>query len=98
VAKKLETRNKVLIVFSLIFYAWGEPVWIILKVSAKKPVYLNIKRRSISTDIAVAINIQGANRIFSHLLCMGRAYLDNSSLIQCGVQLDISKEEVYRQI
>ena len=30
VAKKLETRNKVLIVFSLIFYAWGEPIWIIL--------------------------------------------------------------------
>ena len=29
-AKKLETRNKVLIVFSLIFYAWGEPIWIIL--------------------------------------------------------------------
>lgn len=30
VAKKLETRNKILIIFSLIFYAWGEPIWIIL--------------------------------------------------------------------
>ena len=29
-AKKLETKNIVLIVFSLIFYAWGEPLWVIL--------------------------------------------------------------------
>ncbi len=29
-AKKLETRNKVLIIFSLIFYAWGEPICKIL--------------------------------------------------------------------
>ncbi len=28
--KKIETRNKILIIFSLIFYAWGEPIWIIL--------------------------------------------------------------------
>ena len=27
-AKKLSTKNIVLIVFSLIFYAWGEPLWI----------------------------------------------------------------------
>lgn len=29
-AKKLETKNTVLIIFSLIFYAWGEPLWILL--------------------------------------------------------------------
>ncbi|MDO4458925.1 MAG: MBOAT family O-acyltransferase [Clostridia bacterium] len=29
-AKNLKTKNIVLIVFSLIFYAWGEPLWIIL--------------------------------------------------------------------
>ena len=29
-AKKLSTKNIVLIVFSLIFYAWGEPLWISL--------------------------------------------------------------------
>ena len=29
-AKKLSTKNIVLIVFSLIFYAWGEPLWILL--------------------------------------------------------------------
>lgn len=29
-AKKLETRNNVLIIFSLIFYAWGEPICIFL--------------------------------------------------------------------
>ncbi|MDD5952982.1 MAG: MBOAT family protein [Oscillospiraceae bacterium] len=32
IAKKVETKNKVLIVFSLIFYAWGEPLWILLLV------------------------------------------------------------------
>lgn len=29
-AKKLEAKNTVLIIFSLIFYAWGEPLWILL--------------------------------------------------------------------
>lgn len=29
-AKQLKTKNAVLIVFSLLFYAWGEPVWILL--------------------------------------------------------------------
>lgn len=29
-AKKLSAKNTVLIVFSLIFYAWGEPVWVLL--------------------------------------------------------------------
>lgn len=29
-AKKLSAKNMVLLVFSLIFYAWGEPVWIVL--------------------------------------------------------------------
>ena len=29
-AKSIEAKNIVLIVFSLIFYAWGEPIWVIL--------------------------------------------------------------------
>ena len=29
-AKKLSTKNIVLIIFSLIFYAWGEPIWVLL--------------------------------------------------------------------
>ncbi len=29
-AKKLRTRNYILIVFSLLFYAWGEPVYVLL--------------------------------------------------------------------
>lgn len=32
--KKTESRNNVLILFSLIFYAWGEPMWYLLIVSA----------------------------------------------------------------
>ncbi len=31
-SKKLETKNIILIVFSVIFYAWGEPIWVILLV------------------------------------------------------------------
>lgn len=30
VSKKLRTKNLILIVFSLVFYAWGEPLWVIL--------------------------------------------------------------------
>ncbi len=29
-SKKLETKNIILIVFSVIFYAWGEPLWVLL--------------------------------------------------------------------
>ncbi len=29
-SKKIKVKNTVLIIFSLIFYAWGEPLWIIL--------------------------------------------------------------------
>lgn len=32
ISKKLKTKNLVLIIFSLVFYAWGEPLWIILLV------------------------------------------------------------------
>ena len=32
VAKKLKTKNIILIVFSLLFYAWGEPVYVLLLV------------------------------------------------------------------
>lgn len=30
VAKKIDTRNTILIIFSIIFYAWGEPLWVFL--------------------------------------------------------------------
>ena len=30
VSRKLKTKNLVLIIFSLIFYAWGEPIWVML--------------------------------------------------------------------
>lgn len=30
ISKKLKTKNLVLIIFSLVFYAWGEPLWVIL--------------------------------------------------------------------
>lgn len=29
-ASRLKTRNLILIIFSLIFYAWGEPLWVFL--------------------------------------------------------------------
>ncbi|MCF0228842.1 MAG: MBOAT family protein [Parasporobacterium sp.] len=30
IARKIQTRNIILIIFSLIFYAWGEPLWVFL--------------------------------------------------------------------
>lgn len=32
--KRLSAKNTVLVVFSLIFYAWGEPIWVILLVAS----------------------------------------------------------------
>lgn len=40
VRKKPVYRNIVLIVFSLIFYAWGEPVWVILLVGSSAVNYI----------------------------------------------------------
>ncbi|NLW12096.1 MAG: MBOAT family protein [Clostridiaceae bacterium] len=35
-----KTRNRVLLVFSLAFYAWGEPVWVVLMILTGLLVYL----------------------------------------------------------
>lgn len=39
--RKLPIRNAVLIVFSLVFYAWGEPVWVCLLVLSSLVDYVN---------------------------------------------------------
>ena len=39
-SKKIQWRNGVLICFSLIFYAWGEPVWIFMLLFASAADYL----------------------------------------------------------
>ena len=33
-AKKLKTRNNVLLIFSLVFYAWGEPLCVLLLIAS----------------------------------------------------------------
>lgn len=33
IARKIEARNIVLLVFSMIFYAWGEPVWVVMLIA-----------------------------------------------------------------
>ena len=44
VSRKLKTKNLILIVFSLIFYAWGEPLWVLLLVfSAAFNWYMGIQ-------------------------------------------------------
>ena len=59
-AKKLSTKNIVLIVFSLIFYAWGEPLWILLllRSGAKlgrllTPAPLVPRKTPINVDISI---------------------------------------------
>ena len=39
--RNLHIRNAVLIVFSLVFYAWGEPVWVCLLVFSAVVDYIN---------------------------------------------------------
>jgi len=39
--KNKELRNLILIFFSLIFYAWGEPIWVILLVICAVVDYFN---------------------------------------------------------
>lgn len=41
VCKKLAYRNIVLILFSLIFYAWGEPIWVCLLIFSSLVDYIN---------------------------------------------------------
>ena len=40
ITKSLSVRNAVLIVFSLIFYAWGEPVWVVLLIASSLVNYV----------------------------------------------------------
>ncbi len=40
-ARKVEYRNFVLILFSLLFYAWGEPIWVCLLVFSATFDYIN---------------------------------------------------------
>ena len=61
-AKTLPAKNVVLIVFSLIFYAWGEPLWIVLLIfSSFLNWYIGIligKNRGTGRDkAAVALGI-----------------------------------------
>ncbi len=39
--KKIEHRNVVLVVFSFFFYAWGEPVWVLLLLTSALFDYMN---------------------------------------------------------
>jgi len=41
ITRKLQIRNAVLIVFSLIFYAWGEPVWVSILLVSSVVDYIN---------------------------------------------------------
>lgn len=41
ITKKPQIRNAVLIVFSLIFYAWGEPVWVTILLASSAVDYIN---------------------------------------------------------
>ena len=61
-AKKLETKNTVLIVFSLIFYAWGEPLWVILLLFSSVMnwfvgLLIEVFRNKPAAKIAVAVGI-----------------------------------------
>lgn len=41
ITKNKSVKNAVLIIFSLIFYAWGEPVWVILLIFSAAVDYIN---------------------------------------------------------
>ena len=41
IANKKTYRNLILIIFSLFFYAWGEPVWVCLLIGSSLLDYLN---------------------------------------------------------
>ena len=41
ITKSAKVRNATLITFSLIFYAWGEPVWVSILIVSSLVDYLN---------------------------------------------------------
>lgn len=58
ITRKTAIRNAVLIVFSLIFYAWGEPVWVILLPISAAVDYFNgliIAKHPESTQAKLAV-------------------------------------------
>lgn len=66
ISKKIKYRNIVLIVFSMIFYAWGEPVWIVLLVGSVTANYFfglliekfrDTKKATITVAASMVLNI-----------------------------------------
>lgn len=66
ITKKQSVRNVVLIIFSLIFYAWGEPVWVILLIFSAFVDYFNglfiekhfgTKKAKIGVVVSLIINL-----------------------------------------
>lgn len=58
ITRKTAIRNAVLIVFSLIFYAWGEPVWVVLLLASAAVDYFNgliISKHPESTRAKLAV-------------------------------------------
>ena len=66
IAKKLKTKNLVLIIFSLVFYAWGEPLYVLLLLfSAAMNWFMGLrigqnrdtKKGKIMLGVTIAVNI-----------------------------------------
>ncbi len=75
IAKKLKTKNLVLIIFSLVFYAWGEPLYVLLLLfSAAMNWFMGLrigqnrdtKKGKIMLGVTIAVNI-GFLVIFKYL-------------------------------
>lgn len=62
-AKKIKTKNTVLIIFSLLFYAWGEPLWFLLPISAAFNwgigLMIGKTRNTAGAKLAVALGLIG---------------------------------------
>lgn len=62
-AKTIKAKNIVLIIFSLLFYAWGEPLWFLLPLSALFNwligLWIGEKRDTAGAKAAVAIGLIG---------------------------------------
>ena len=48
IARKVQARNIVLLAFSMLFYAWGEPVWIVMLVAYS---FLNYMTNQVSIPV-----------------------------------------------
>ena len=65
-SKRLKTKNIVLIIFSLLFYAWGEPLWIGLLIFSALVDYIcallieqtdDVKKRKVCLMSSIIINL-----------------------------------------